>query len=448
MKPANEESGIKALTDRGGKQPRLVTSNTQYMNDPFILASYESPQPEFLKAPPPPLFFKQYNQPANLVPGTSGCCPEISPAENGETIMITANTWMALSENGGASYTQINPTTIFPQSDGGFCCDQVVVYVPQIDMFVWIMQYWGSGGKNRIRMAAQTTALVRSSNGLSWTYWDFVSDTFDRGSGLDYNDVGFGRTNLWWTTQNGTGRVVVRVPLQQIAAKGTIFFDFTGGTDALWSHLTQNATNRVFWAGHINNSQLRVYDMVDGNGFYSWRTVNINSWPNGTNVARCPDGSDFMPFEAGKHYVFGNTLQGGNVWFAWIAAAGGGFPQPHVQIARINPSTWSLVSQSQVWNRTIAFQDAYLSTNSRGEVGMEIAFGGESFYPSSAVGVWGDFVVYYPRLSTKCPGRWGDYNHSRRATVSSADWIATGYTNETNSSGSSVVIPHYIRFGR
>jgi len=450
MKPANPASELKQITDRGGRQPRSITGIQPRRENEFLLTSYEgSPMPEALAPPPPPLFFKQYNQPSNLVPGTSGCCPEISPAENGQTIMITANTWMSLSKNGGTSYAQINPTTIFPQDDGGFCCDQVVVYVPSIDMFVWILQYWsGATGKNRIRMAAQTTAQVRSSNGTAWTYWDFVSDTFDRGSSLDYNDVGFGRTNLWWTSQNGTGRVVVRVPLQEIAAKSTIHFGFTAGTDALWSHLTQNATNRVFWAGHINNSQMRVYDMRDGDGFYSWRTVNINSWPNNTNTATCPNGTDFMPFESWKHYVFGNTLQGGNVWFAWLASSGGGFPQPHVQIARINPTTWTLQSQSQVWNRTIAFQDAYLSTNSGGEVGMEIAFGGDTFYPSSAVGVWGDFVVYYPRLSTRCPGRWGDYNHSRRAAVNAADWIATGYTNETNSSGSSIVVPHYIRFGR
>jgi len=363
--------------------------------------------------------------------------------------MMTGNTWMALSEDGGGSFSNINPTTIFPQVDGGFCCDQVIVYVPRIDMFLWLLQYWSdTGGNNRIRLAAQTTPEVRSSDGTAWTYWDFVSDVFNTGSSLDYNDVSFGENSFWWTSQIGSGRVVVRIPQSEIAARGTINFAYTGETDALWSHLTQNATNTVYWAGHMSNSELRVFSMRDGEGFYSWRSVTVNSWPNGTNTSMCPDGTDWMSFESWKHYVFGNALQGNSVWFGWLASAGGGFPQPHVQLVRINPSSWTRVEQVQVWNPNIAFHDAYLSTNGKGELGMEIAFGSGGFYPSSAVGVWGDFVVYYPRLSTRCSSRWGDYNHSRRSGSNGQEWVAGGYTMEKDSSGNNMVLPHYIRFGR
>lgn len=449
MKPANPAIEVKQITTRDGKTPSGSGDSSDlvsYLKTTYSPENIVAP----LTSPPPPLFFRKYTELNGLTSSTSGCCPETSSSENGQTVVMTANTWMALSKDAGSTFAKISPSTLFPQDDGGFCCDQVIVYVPKMDMFVWLLQYWGgANGKNRIRMAAQTTTQVRNSNGTAWTYWDFVSDTFDTGSGLDYNDVGVGDTNLWWTSQNGKGRVVVRVPLSEIAAKSTIHFQFTGGTDALWSHLTQNATNRVFWAGHINNSQMRVYDMQDGNGFYSWRTVNINSWPNNDNSTKCPDDTDWMlPFESWKHYVFGNALQRSNVWFAWLASSGGGFQQPHVQMVRINPATWTLQQQVQVWNPTIAFQDAYLSTNSQGELGMEIAFGSGGFYPSSAVGVWADFVVYYPRLSTRCVTRWGDYNHSRRAASNGAEWVAGGYTNEKNSTGGSIVIPHYIRFGR
>ena len=445
MKPANPAIEIREITNRDGKKPE-PTRKLQHAQSLFE----DNSEPANSPPPPAPLFFKDYRELTNSISSTSGCCPEVSAGENGQTIMMTGNDWMALSKNGGGSFSNINPTTIFPQDDGGFCCDQVIVYVPKIDMFVWLLQYWtGGNGKNRIRLAAQTTPQVRASDGTSWTYWDFVSDTFDTKSSLDYNDVAFGDSSLWWTSQNGTGRVVVRIPLAQIAAKGTINFQYTAGTDALWSDLTQNATNTVYWAGHINNSQMRVFSMRDGDGFYSWRTVNVNSWPNGTNSTKCPNGTDWMqPFEGGKHYVFGNALQSGSVWFSWLASAGGNFPQPHVQMVKISPATWTLQQQVQVWNPTIAFQDAYLSTNSQGELGMEIAFGSGGFYPSSSVGVWGDFVVYYPRLSNRCITRWGDYNHSRWAASNGAEWIAGGYTNDKDGSGNSIVIPHYLRFGR
>lgn len=456
MRPANQASGVKQITSRDGKIPQPTRTydhapkQSSLVQPPGSLLSAEhSPKLPSVSPPPAPLFFKQYRELTGLIGSTSGCCPEISSSENGQTIMMTANNWMSLSEDGGGSFSNINPTTVFPQDDGGFCCDQVVVYVPRIDMFVWLLQYWsGADGKNRLRLAAQTTPEVRSSNGTAWTYWDFVSDIFDTRSSLDYNDIGVGENSLWWTSQNGTGRVVVRIPLSEIAAKGTINFAYTGGTDALWSHLTQNATNTVYWAGHVSNSELRVFSMRDGDGFYSWRSVTVNSWPNGTNSMACPDKTDWMTFESWKHYVFGNALQRGNVWFSWLASAGGNFPQPHVQMVRINPSTWTLQEQVQIWNPTIAFLDAHLSTNSQGELGMEVAFGGGGFYPSSSVGVWGDFVVYYPRLSTRCVQRWGDYNHSRRAASNGMEWVAGGYTNETNSSGNNIVIPHYIRFGR
>jgi hypothetical protein len=446
MKPANPPFQVNEIKNRERTKPEEAR---QFQHSPSLFSRL-GPEPGNAAPPPAPLFFKDYHELTNSIPSTSDCCPEVSAGENGQTIMMTGNDWMALSKNAGGSFSNINPTTIFPQVDGGFCCDQVVVYVPRIDMFVWLLQYWAGGnGKNRIRVAAQTTPQVRASNGTSWTYWDFVSDTFDTHSSLDYNDVSFGESSLWWTSQNGTGRVVVRIPLSEIAAKGTINFQYTGGTDALWSDLTQNATNTVYWAGHINNSQMRVFSMRDTDGFYSWRTVNVNSWPNGNNSTKCPNGTDWMlPFESWKHYVFGNAQQGGNVWFSWLASAGGNFPEPHVQMVRISPATWTLQEQVQVWNPTIAFQDAYLSTNNQGELGMEIAFGSGGFYPSSSVGVWGDFVVYYPRLSSRCITRWGDYNHSRRATSNGADWIAGGYTNEKNPSGGNIVIPHYIRFGR
>lgn len=387
-----------------------------------------------------------YSELDEAVGSTSACCPEISVAENGQTVMMTGNTWMGLSTYGGANFNVINPTTIFPQDDGGLCCDQVVQYVPQYDMFVWLMQYWQSGDDNRIRIAVQKTANVVASGGTAWTYWDFVSDVFHPTGTLDYNDMSFGKANLYWTSQQADGRVVVRVPLNQLAAMGTVDFGYTAGTDALWSHVTHNATDAVFWAGHASNSELRVYSMRDADGFYSWRNVTINSWPNGTNTDAAPDGTDWLTFESWKHYVYGNARQRGSVWFGWLASSGGGFPKPHVQLVRINTSTFAFEEQVQVWNPDFAFLDPYLSTNSEEELGMSIGFGGGPYYASHAVGVWGDFVVYYPRLSTRATSRWGDYSTVRRSGSKGNEWVAGGYTNEKDAMGNSIQLPHYIRF--
>ncbi len=395
--------------------------------------------------------FHDYAELDNSVTSTSACCPEVSVAENGQTIMMTGNLWMALSEDGGATFANVNPTTLFPEDDGGLCCDQVVEYVPQIDMFVWLLQYWSSDGKNRLRLAAQTTAEVRSSDGTAWTYWDFPSTVFNETGRLDYNDMSWGDNSLWFSTSIA-GRNVVRIPLSEIPAKGTLNFSWADGTTAKWSHVSHNARDTVYWAHHISNSEIRIYSMRDGDGFYSWRSVTVNSWPNGTNSSNAPDGTDWLTFEnagtVGKHYVYGNAVQGDSVWLGWLAAAGGGFPQPHVQLVRINTSRWTLEEQVQIWNPEIAFLDPYLSTNAENELGMSVAFGGPGFFASHAVGVWGDFIVYYPRLSNRATNRWGDYNTSRRSVSNRLQWVAGGYTNETDSSGTNIQLPHYIRFGR
>lgn len=436
MRPSSPRTITRSIAESQG---RLPTART--------IAYHRDAPP-----PPPALVFRDYHELTGQAASTSGCCPEVSVAENGATIMMTGNYWFAFSEDGGASFANINPTTLFPEDDGGFCCDQVITYVPQHDLFVWLLQYWAdAAGNNRIRIAAQTTAQARASNGTDWTFWDFLSDDFDPDATLDRNDVAVGDQSLWWSTQvEGSGRVVVRIPLADLAAQDSIGFAFTGPTDAPHAHLTQNAANTVYWAGHASNSEMRVYSMTDGEGVYGARSVTVNSWPNGTSVSECPGGSNWMEWEKDGHAVFGNALQRGEVWFAWLAAAGGGFPQPHVQMVRIDPFDWSLKEQVQIWHPTIAFQDAYLTTNSAQELGMEIAFGGGGYFPSSASGVWGDFVLYYPRLSSRCSptGRWGDYNHARRSGLNGAQWVGAGYTMETNAAGANIMLPHYVRFSR
>jgi hypothetical protein len=423
-------------------------------NPPVRLRSFEEGPPQEA----PPINFDKYEEVDDL-PNLSDL-GEVSVAENGDTIIMTGNTWMALSEDAGTTFTYINPTTLFPQDDGGLCCDQIVMHIPRYDLFVWLMQYRSTAGPdgtndNRIRIAVESTEGVRSSDGTSWTYWDFSSNVFNANGGLDYNDMTATGSNLYWISSISGGRVVVRVPLDELAKRTTVNFRYTGGTSAAFSHITQNPSNQVYWAGHIDTSQLRVYNWPDGDNSYYWRSININSWPNDSESSITPDGVDWMQWEGGiTTYIYGNALQGSSVWLAWQAGRGGGFPHPHVQMVRLNGSTFALEEQVQIWNPEHAFQDAFLSTNAGGEfasgaeLGMSVAFGGPPFHASHAVGVWGDFVVYYPTLSSRSATRWGDYNTARRSSSSPQQWVAGGYTLQTDGSGGNTTVPHYIKFGR
>lgn len=423
--------------ERGRMRPRNKGSNIKKM---------DTQNPDDDGGSQAPLRFRTYDELDDATPSAHRLVPEPSVAENGQTVMTTGNFWMALSENGGAQFTSVNPTTIFPEDYGGFCCDQVLQYIPKYDLFVWLLQYTSKDGVNAIRIAVQTTQGVRNSNATAWTYWDFTNTALASSGELDYNDMSVGDNFLYWTSSIGGGqnRYVIRVPLQELQAMGTVNFQFTGSTNAYWSHVTQNGSNGVYWAGHKDNSTMIVYSMMDADGFYSWRDVAVNSWPNNTISSTASDGNDWLADASWKTYVRAAATRRNRILFAWNASKGGGFPHPHVQIAEINPTNFTLTNQMQIWNPDFAFAYPYFETNAEGELGMIVAFGGGSFNASSGVGVWGDFVIYYPRLSSVSKTNYGHYHTARRAGANGMEWVGAGYTYESDGS----VLPYYVRFSR
>jgi hypothetical protein len=180
--------------------------------------------------------------------------------------------------------------------------------------------------------------------------------------------------------------------------------------------------------------------------------IGINTWFNGKTSYKstCPDGVDWLNFTSGFNtgYVMGATRKSvEEVWFAWTSASGGGFPNTHIQVAQINVANWpsaSLNNQWQIWNPDYAFSHPHLTTNSNGEVGVALGWGGGSFFASSAVGILGDFIVWYSESSTSCRDRWGDYTMIRPA-----------YSGENATDYASFIYslvgtfnPRYVLFGR
>ena len=105
--------------------------------------------------------------------------PSTSVASSAGVVIDTNNTYVLFSVDNGATFKQMDPTTVFPTADGGLCCDQVVIYDSNTDLFFWIMQYWaGSTGNNRERIAyAHPAALISNFN--AWTYFDLTNGLFN-----------------------------------------------------------------------------------------------------------------------------------------------------------------------------------------------------------------------------------------------------------------------------
>ena len=194
-------------------------------------------------------------------------------ATSGGVVFVTFNRSEAYSTNGGASFTELYAQNIFPGVDYGI--DQVVQYVQNVDLFIWVLE--GPGG---YILAVSTPASLVASGGTDWTYWNLTAQLLGQpvGTGLDYPDVSVGNNYLYisWDAGDGCpmgcsyGRQVVRTLLSGLKTGGTITIDYTNPQDvgvAWGSHLTQNVQDEIFWAGHNDNSHLRVFSWADNSAY-------------------------------------------------------------------------------------------------------------------------------------------------------------------------------------
>jgi len=393
---------------------------------------------------------------------------EPSGASGGGVIFVSANWFAAFSTDGGATYTTLDPTTVFPADAVGFCCDQVVQYVPSIDRFVWLLQ--GNG----VRIAVASPADIINSGGTAWTYWNLTPGLFGQpsGTGFDYPDLSVGNGALYMSWDAGSpcgtgcrqGFQVARTSLAGLQAGASITIDFTDPQNSpmAWgSHLTQDTLDEVFWAGHNTNSQMRVFSLAEGSNTYFWRDIGIASWANDAPVSKTPDGQDWLAKNFNgpngnsfpRNGVVGATRAGSQVWFGWSAGTDGTFQQPHVELVTLDRGNdFALVQQQQIWNNGFAFAYPALATNAcTGEIGLSLEYGGGGNYENHVVGFWGDFVVYATTSSNTGTARFGDYVTIRQTPgLNGAFFDAFGYgLNSAPRPGPGVTVDvRHVQFGR
>ena len=83
-------------------------------------------------------------------------------------------------------------------------------------------------------------------------------------------------------------------------------------------------------------------------------------------------------------------------------------------------------------------------------------WGGPNDEADVAVGILGDFVVWYRDGSTATvddpsgskKGRWGDFLRTHRSNRGSANYDGFGYFTVKNSSGNLIQSPFHVRYGR
>ena len=389
---------------------------------------------------------------------------DMSGADSERNAVLMSFNWSCdASSDGGASWKRLDPTTVFPNTlAGGFCCDQIVIYVPRGDLFVWLLQYSAdAAGQGAFRVAVSTSKSVQDDPTV-WTYWDFVAGDFGWStSDMDYPDLAYSDSFLYVSTDViGSGRVVMRIALEELRAGGTVNYSYTNPDDGkqCWgAHLVQQTGDAGMWAGHDDNSHLLFFTWPDGSGSYSWNTIPVAAWPNGTMSCPGPDGNDWLTKLRdfpGNAVTAAVQLGDGTVALAWTASNGQAngrgkdFKQSHVRYVEVNPGTRTTTREIPIWNDDYAF--AYPSLARAGDfVGITLGWGGPADHSNCAMGIMGDFVVWYIDASTRTTNRFGDYLTARPAQRHGG-FSAFGYWLEADSTDANKVVyhPFFTRFGR
>jgi hypothetical protein len=299
---------------------------------------------------------------------TASNVDEPSAAANGQVVFYTGNWYAAVSSDGGITFKYVDPATAFKAFDppnSSFCCDQVVHYIPQIDTFVWLLQYGNPEEKDNI----QRLAFAKSGDVAQgkWRLFDISTDFLGKpGAFLDFPDLAVGANALYVTTNifmgADAGSAVVRIPLSgidsgEVVAKPFVSMDFQS------FRVAQNCGTTAFFAAHKDTSTLAVFSWGENKDAPTPTPVEVARWIGGNGyMSRTPDGRRSL--DRADPRITGATMAGTELWFAWGVDSGSNHrPRPFVQIARIDAGSLTLLENINIWDPDSAICYGALSTN-------------------------------------------------------------------------------------
>jgi hypothetical protein len=397
---------------------------------------------------------------------------EPSAAIYGNHMLVTFNWGAVWSEDGGNSFSQLDPYALFaspkPPAGEGFCCDQVALYVPSHKLMIWLMQGTHGADGNTVRLLFAKEGDIASRK---WRLHDFTPVSIGNWTDqwFDYPDMAmtdkylYISFNVFRTTNNRfTRSVVMRFSLDELATYGKVNVGVLSDTDDFSPRFSQGAGSRMYWAVHRDTATLLVRSWDDGAAQPAQRkAVEVERWvrPNDESVAGSegPNGRPWLKRLDGRITAGWSTAD--SVGFAWpsgkIAPEPGraAYPYPHVRVALVKQGDLEAANDSitpfaepHIWNSQVAMAYPAAAPNRDGTIGLSLYFGGPKHYPSNAIGIfrrqdagWSTVLTVLasgkntPRcrklsgIDNAC-GAFGDYIGVRPQTADPRGWYVAVHT--------------------
>jgi hypothetical protein len=368
--------------------------------------------------------------------------------------MVTGNWFATTSNDNGAHWTYVDPFTRFPASAGGFCCDQVVLYVPRHRIWVWLLQYISDAANENIFRLA----VCRDTAFGSWYYWDFAPRGVGGWAGqwFDYPDMAFTNDNLFVTFNMFLGggsaapwqrAVVFRFPLATLAAGGSLGYRWWATTSNGSLRLCRGGGSTMYFGSHNSLQQVRVLQWPDAGTNISWSDVNVRRWSDGAYSAPGPGGVDWLRRTDGR--ITGAWVGAGVIGFMWTANRDAAHPLPFIRVVRLNENTKALIDEPDIWSQNSAWAYPAAAPIASGQVGISAFYGGGARHPGHVVGLrtntsWDTVLT---KTSTHGPAdqAWGDYLSCVTHYPTTSNWVASGYTLQGGSARQNIE-PRYVEF--
>jgi hypothetical protein len=336
--------------------------------------------------PAPGDFFVGGNVPYTVVGDGRSLVAEPSIANSGAKWLATQNWSRAYSNNSGSTWTAI-PDDTGPADAPMFCCDQDAVHDHGRDVTIYSILF--------INSAATTGAVrlyVRSANNLT----NSCSYTIDPGAGtlLDYPHLGLGNNFLYLTTNNignfGTswnGAQVTRFNLDQMAACAAVTTNtitWTGSVGQVVWTPARSTTDTMYLVTIENTTQDRYFTWPEGSASATSKLITIgtsNYGPatctggtSGTNWMADTLSTSSIGFQIRSALAADHGVQYLATYYT-VNANGASRPQAYAAGAIVQTSNMTLLNRADIFSTTTCFGFPDVAANSRGDLGLSIAFG-------------------------------------------------------------------------
>ncbi|MEO8660771.1 MAG: hypothetical protein ABI693_20035 [Bryobacteraceae bacterium] len=400
---------------------------------------------------------------------------EPSVSNQSLNVFYLSNDRADFSSDGGNTWTQLTIPG-GPADAPVFCCDQTIVYDPSHSMWLWSRLYTTSASNNGV----VHISVIKNAPTIACTFKYDPAGTADNMK-PDYPQIGLSDNMFYQSTsefQNGVWlrARMRRIPLDDLAncpASVTAnVVDFQPASKRMWTPV-RGAKEIMYWGQFENSTQLRIWSWPESSATATSVVQNVSATTfadsdcrGGTNNL---DWIQSKGWGIGEGFLRGALARGGvgsanptaqRLHFYWNGGADATHPQAYIRSAVFLLPSMALLAQPNINSNDFCYGYADVHPNSRGDLGLSLAFGGKTGGGgpalSGAVAIEDEFTpnyslgtVFVTTTGTHMPSgqRYGDYLSVKPHEPCGLWWTAANYAL-SGGTGATNLVARYLQFGR